>query len=83
MVNSESYHYIADVLRDEFMLEITPQDRDTFIFDLGLDSMDFFQLLENIKDHFGIEISNKELNEENFQSIASMERFIQEKSRKE
>ena len=53
---------------------------DTLIFDEGIfDSMGFLSLINFIEDEFHIKAEDNELLEENFESVAAIEKFIGQK----
>ncbi len=68
-----------------FISEVTFTDienikNDTLIFEEGLfDSLGFLSLISFIDEEFGIEVTNNELVEENFESINAVASFIQRK----
>jgi acyl carrier protein len=53
---------------------LTPQ---TLLFKEGImDSMAFFLLIDHIEEHFGITLGDKDLVEENFESVDSISAYI-------
>ena len=68
-----------------FISEITFTDSkkikdDTLIFEEGIfDSLGFLSLIGFLDEEFGIEVSNDELIEENFESINAIAKFINSK----
>lgn len=75
---------IAEKLRG-FIKEISFSDddrikEDTQLFAEGIfDSLGFLSLVSFLNDEFGIDISNDELSEENFESINAIVAFIKKK----
>lgn len=75
---------IAEKLK-RFIKEITFTDddrikEDTHLFAEGVfDSLGFLSLVSFLNDEFGIDISNDELSEENFESINAIVAFIKKK----
>ena len=68
-----------------FISEITFTDSkkikdDTLIFEEGIfDSLGFLSLIGYLDEEFGIEVSNDELIEENFESLKAIAAFIAKK----
>ena len=68
-----------------FIKEISFSDddrikEDTLLFAEGIfDSLGFLSLVSYLSDEFGIDVSNDELNEENFESINAIVAFIEKK----
>ena len=68
-----------------FISEVTFTDiekikEDTLIFEEGIfDSLGFLSLISYLDEEFGIEVTNDELSEENFESINAVIAFIDRK----
>ena len=68
-----------------FIKEISFSDddrikEDTLLFAEGIfDSLGFLSLVSYLSDEFGIDVSNDELSEENFESINAIVAFIEKK----
>ena len=75
---------VAEKLRG-FIKEISFSDddrikEDTRLFAEGIfDSLGFLSLVSYLSDEFGIDVSNDELSEENFESINAIVAFIMKK----
>lgn len=75
---------VAEKLRG-FIKEISFSDddrikEDTLLFAEGIfDSLGFLSLVSYLSDEFGIDVSNDELSEENFESINAIAAFIEKK----
>jgi len=76
---------LISVKLKEFIKEISFSDddrikEDTQLFNEGIfDSLGFLSLVSYLNDEFGIDISNDELSEENFESINAIVAFIEKK----
>ena len=68
-----------------YLIEVSMSDNDkvkddTLIFDAGLlDSMGLLFLIEFLKEEYNVEVSDEELNPENFESINNILLFVQRK----
>ena len=75
---------VAEKLRG-FIKEISFSDddrikEDTLLFAEGIfDSLGFLSLVSYLSDEFGIDVSNDELSEENFDSIIAIAAFMEKK----
>jgi D-alanine--poly(phosphoribitol) ligase subunit 2 len=69
----------------KFISEITFSDidkikEDTLLFEEGIfDSLGFLSLISFLNEEYGIDVTNDELNEENFNSINAIVEFIEKK----
>jgi acyl carrier protein len=60
-------------------LQLADDDR---LLELGVvDSLGFVELVEEVQDRFGVEVSDVEITEENFGSISAMAAFVDRKAR--
>ena len=60
--------------------EIEKIEGDTLLFQEGIfDSLGFLSLIGFLSDEFGIDVSNEELTEDNFESIDAVVKYISQK----
>ena len=76
-ITNEIIKYISG----ESLTDINSLKDDTLIFENGLlDSMGLLFLIEFLKDKYGMEVTDEELNPENFESVNRIVLFIESKS---
>jgi len=76
-ITKELMKYISG----ESLTDINSLKDDTLIFENGLlDSMGLLFLIEFLKDKYGMEVTDEELNPENFESVNRIVSFIESKS---
>lgn len=72
---------IIKYISGESLTDINSLKDDTLIFENGLlDSMGLLFLIEFLKDKYGMEVTDEELNPENFESVNRIVSFIESKS---
>lgn len=74
---------LTKYISGESLTDINSLKDDTLIFENGLlDSMGLLFLIEFLKDKYGMEVTDEELNPENFESVNRIVSFIESKSKK-
>jgi acyl carrier protein len=74
---------LTDILLDELNVERDPKmvlASDSLRQDLGLDSLGFIELRNQVETSFGISISDDEFTPENFSNISSLSDLIRRRS---
>jgi acyl carrier protein len=74
---------LTDILLDELNVERDPKmvlASDSLRQDLGLDSLGFIELRNQVETSFGISISDDEFTPENFSTISSLSDLIRRRS---
>ena len=74
LIKNQLLNYIKQ--RFYIETEITEEDLQTPIFDLGIDSIDYFEILDYIQKKYEIQISEEDVTIENLGSISKIINYI-------
>ena len=71
---------LRNFISETTFTDIEKIKENTLLFEEGIfDSLGFLSLISFLKEEFGVEVENQELNEENFESINAVVEFISRK----
>jgi acyl carrier protein len=71
------FEKIRNIIADQLNLDENEIAEDTTFADLGVDSLDLFQILISLEDEFGIEIPNEDA--ENIKTVKDVVEYIKER----
>ncbi|SHF35252.1 acyl carrier protein [Caloramator proteoclasticus DSM 10124] len=71
------FEKIRNIIADQLNLDENEIAEDTTFVDLGVDSLDLFQILISLEDEFGIEIPNEDA--ENIKTVKDVVEYIKER----
>ena len=70
---------LIKILSEDLLDPEEPIQKDTDLFEAGLDSMGIMQLMLAVEDHFGVSIDPVDLSRDNFQTVARIATLIRSK----
>ena len=70
---------LIKILSEDLLDTEEPIQKDTDLFEAGLDSMGIMQLMLAVEDHFGVSIDPVDLSRDNFQTVARIATLIRSK----
>ncbi|MCX7694297.1 MAG: acyl carrier protein [Caloramator sp.] len=71
------FENIRNIIADQLNLDANEITEETTFVDLGVDSLDLFQILISLEDEFGVEIPNEDA--ENIKTVKDVVNYINER----
>ncbi|MDD5707792.1 MAG: acyl carrier protein [Kiritimatiellae bacterium] len=82
MTSQEIDTRLKQMIVDRLFLKVSPQaleSESSLIDDYGVDSVCLLELVVGLEDEFGIQIEDGDFNVRNFESVAALRAFVQQR----